>query len=192
MLAGHHPSAVWRVATERKLPMTSPTDTRARHDAARSTARWLTACVTLLGAALAGCATSAGTSDGSAGEAPVIMARRLPVVGTVLVNGRGHALYMFVPDARHKVTCTGGCAAAWPPVMLPAGSTAKAGPGARSALLGSGPDPSGGRVVTYRGWPLYTYAGDAWPGHATGQGLNQDGGRWYVLRPSGTPVESAP
>ncbi len=172
--------------------MTSAIDARARHAAPRLTARWLAALVTVLAAAPAGCATSAGTSGGPAARPPVIMARQLPVVGTVLVNGWGYALYMFVPDARHRVTCTGGCAAAWPPVMLPAGSAPKAGPGARAALLGSDPDPSGGRVVTYRGWPLYTYAGDAWPGHATGQGLNLDGGRWYVVRPSGTPVESAP
>ena len=25
-------------------------------------------------------------------------------------------------------------------------------------------DPGGGRVVTYHGWPLYTYLGDATPG----------------------------
>lgn len=172
------------------LLVTSATATRAQRAAARSAARWLTAFLTVLGAALAGCATPAGTSGGAASRPPVIMARRLPVVGTVLVNSRGYALYMFVPDARHKVTCTGGCASAWPPVTLPGGTVPKAGPGVRAALLGSDPDPSGGRVVTYRGWPLYTYQGDAWPRHATGQGLNADGGLWYVLRPSGTPVRS--
>ena len=43
----------------------------------------------------------------------------------------------------------------------------------------------GGQVVTYRGWPLYTYLGDAAPGHAAGQGADDDGGYCYVMRPSG-------
>ena len=45
-----------------------------------------------------------------------------------------------------------------------------------------------GRVITYQGWPLYTYLGDASPGHAAGQGKNDDGGYWYVMRPSGQIV----
>lgn len=36
-----------------------------------------------------------------------------------------------------------------------------------------------------KGWPLYTYLGDADPGHAAGQGNNDDGGDWYAMRPSG-------
>jgi predicted lipoprotein with Yx(FWY)xxD motif len=53
-----------------------------------------------------------------------------------------------------------------------------------AGLLGTAPDPGGGRVVTYHGWPLYTYLGNASPGHAAGQGKNDDGGYWYVMRPS--------
>jgi predicted lipoprotein with Yx(FWY)xxD motif len=56
------------------------------------------------------------------------------------------------------------------------------------ALLGTLPNPGGGRVVTYDGWPLYTYLGDAAPGRAAGQGEDDDGGSWYVIRPSGQIV----
>ncbi len=174
------------------LLVTSATDRRGQRARARLARRGLVAFLVAAGLAVAGCGTSAGTSGDPAAGPQVIAAKRLPGVGTVLVNGRGYALYMFVPDARQKVTCTGGCAAAWPPVMLPAGTAPKAGPGVRAALLGSDPDPSGGRVVTYHGWPLYTYAGDTRPGEATGQRLDMNGGLWYVLRPSGTPLESAP
>jgi len=62
----------------------------------------------------------------------------------------------------------------------------------RASLLGSDPDPGGGRVVTYHGWPLYTYENDAQPGQATGQAIDNDGGQWYVLRPSGAPLIPAP
>ena len=34
-------------------------------------------------------------------------------------------------------------------------------------------------MVTYNGWPLYTYASDIQPGQATGQGIDLNGGKWY-------------
>jgi predicted lipoprotein with Yx(FWY)xxD motif len=109
-------------------------------------------------------------------------------LGTVLVTNKGFALYMFEPDAARHVTCTGGCATAWPPLLVAAGQTVAPGPGIRPGLLGTDPHPGGGRVVTYRGWPLYTYLGDAAPGHAAGQAADDDGGDWYVMRPSGRIV----
>ena len=111
-------------------------------------------------------------------------------LGTVLVTNKEYALYTFPPDAARHVTCAGGCASAWPPLTLHTGQTAAAGAGVRAGLLGTVPDPGGGRVVTYHGWPLYTYLGDASPGHAAGQGKNDDGGYWYVMRPSGQIVSS--
>ncbi len=109
-------------------------------------------------------------------------------LGTVLVTNKGFALYMFAPDAARHVTCTGGCATAWPPLLVTAGETIAAGAGVRPGLLGTAPNPGGGRVVTYHGWPLYTYLGDASRGHAAGQGVNDDGGYWHVMRPSGQIV----
>jgi len=106
-------------------------------------------------------------------------------LGPVLVTNKGFALYMFAPDAARRVTCTGDCATSWPPLQVRAGESVAAGPGVRPGLLGTAPNPGGGRVVTYRGWPLYTYLGDAAPGHAAGQGADDDGGYWYVMRPSG-------
>jgi len=115
---------------------------------------------------------------------------RVGRLGTVLVTNKGFALYVFAPDAARRVTCTGGCATAWPPLLVGAGQTIAAGPGVRPGLLGTAPDPGGGRVVTYDHWPLYTYLGDAAPGHAAGQGEDDDGGYWYVIRPSGQIVAS--
>jgi predicted lipoprotein with Yx(FWY)xxD motif len=109
-------------------------------------------------------------------------------LGRVLVTNKGFALYMFAPDAARRVTCTGDCATSWPPLLVRAGQTIAAGPGVRSGLLGTAPNPGGGRVVTYRGWPLYTYLGDTASGHADGQGSDDDGGYWYVMRPSGQIV----
>lgn len=125
----------------------------------------------------------------SAEQARVTVDRaELGSLGTVLVTNKGFALYMFPPDHARRVTCTGGCAFAWPPLKLHAGETAAAGAGVRAGLLGTLPSPGGGRVVTYDGWPLYTYLGDASAGHAAGQGKDEDGGYWYVMRPSGQIV----
>jgi len=121
-----------------------------------------------------------------------IAAKSLPRVGTVLVNAAGYALYMFAPDHRRSVTCTGSCLGTWPPLMLPSGVRLAAGPGVKPTLLGSDPSPQGVRVVTYHGWPLYTYAGDVQPGQATGQDGDVNGGYWYVIRPSGQPEIPAP
>ena len=119
-----------------------------------------------------------------------ISTRKLPRLGTVLVNSKGRTLYMFVPDKRKKVTCVRACAAVWPPVKLPAGAKAVAAGQAKASLLGRDPNPAGGRVVTYNKWPLYTYVSDTASGQAKGQALNLNGGLWYVLSPSGNVIRT--
>jgi Secreted repeat of unknown function len=58
----------------------------------------------------------------------------------------------------------------------------------RGSLLGSDPNPEGGRVLTYAGWPLYTYVGDITADAAKGEGLGTDGGLWFVITSSGKPI----
>jgi predicted lipoprotein with Yx(FWY)xxD motif len=154
--------------------------------------------VIVLGAT--GCGSSSAASSGPA-AAPVVTGSvqvrvgSVPGLGQVLVDGSGDTLYMFPPDKQQAVTCTGVCAGSWPPLSLPPGQHPVAGPGVRAALLSGVADPEGGQVVTYAGWPLYTYIDDVTPGQASGQALNLNGGYWYVLRPSGqivtTPVAGA-
>jgi predicted lipoprotein with Yx(FWY)xxD motif len=159
----------------------------------RRTARGLLAATGLavVVSVVAGCGGSSprvGRPVAAAGSPVTIRVRSLPRVGTVLVNSSGYTLYMFEPDAQRRVTCTKLCAAAWPPVKISPGQRLVAGPGVRADLLGSDPDPSGGRVVTYNGWPLYTYVSDVQPGWDNGQGIDLNGGYWYVIRPSGKPL----
>jgi predicted lipoprotein with Yx(FWY)xxD motif len=131
------------------------------------------------------------TTNGSALRAAsvVISTKTLPKLGTVLVNAKGRTLYMFVPDKRKKVTCVGTCAVIWPPVKLGTGAKAVAAGKAKASLLGSDRNPAGGRVVTYHGWPLYTYLSDTAAGQAKGQALKLNGGLWYVLSPSGAVIK---
>ena len=95
---------------------------------------------------------------------------------------------MFPPDAERHVTCTGTCALTWPPLTVSSGRP-KAGAGVQQSLLGSDPNPNGGSaVVTYDGWPLYTYSDDVQPGQTSGQALYLNGGYWYVMAPTGQPL----
>jgi predicted lipoprotein with Yx(FWY)xxD motif len=63
----------------------------------------------------------------------------------------------------------------------------QAGSGASASLLGT---TSGGGLmqITYNGHPLYYYVGDINPGDTNGEQLNQFGGLWYAVSPSGMQV----
>jgi predicted lipoprotein with Yx(FWY)xxD motif len=111
-------------------------------------------------------------------------------LGTVLVDGQGLTLYLFVPDKQSGTsTCYNACAQGWPPLLLPAGVSAPvAGSGVNSSLLGVTHRTDGTNQVTYNKWPLYLWVSDSEPGQATGQALNNLGGFWYVLSPSGNAI----
>ena len=140
----------------------------------------------------AGCGASSAPATSGHGPRVTIQAGQIAGVGQVLVTARGYALYMFQPDNQRSVTCTGACAGSWPPVKVPDGGSYAAGPGVDRSLLGTDPDPGGGTVLTYNGWPLYTYTGDVQPAQATGQAIDLNGGEWYVLRPAGQPLIPTP
>ncbi|HLY85855.1 MAG TPA: hypothetical protein VKO84_05025 [Gaiellaceae bacterium] len=120
-------------------------------------------------------------------KTPTVTTRKVGKLGVILVDGKGHTLYMFVPDKQKKVTCKGSCAVLWPPLKLKAGQKPTAGGAAKKKLLGLD-----GRVVTYNRWPLYTYITDRKPGQATGQRVKNSGGLWYVLSPSGRVIKTKP
>lgn len=124
--------------------------------------------------------------------AATVQTRKVGKLGTILVNSKGLTLYMFVPDKQKRVTCKGSCAVIWPPLKLKSGQKPTAGGAAKKSLLGTDKNPSGGLVVTYNKWPLYTYLPDTKPGQVKGQALNNSGGLWYVLSPSGKVIKTKP
>lgn len=136
--------------------------------------------------------SSSTSTAATSGKALTISSKAVPGLGTILVNSAGHTLYVFAPDNRSKVSCTGGCASIWPPESLPAGGHAVGAGGVKTSLLGSVTDPTGGKVVTYDGWPLYAYVADTTPGSAAGQDVDLNGGFWWVITTSGTVVKKKP
>ena len=141
-------------------------------------------------------ATSAKAAAKKAAKAAAakltVSAATVPGLGVILVNSQGRTLYTFAPDKKSKVTCVGSCASVWPPVTLSAGAAPAAAKQLKASLLSSDTNPSGGKVVTYAGWPLYTYVGDSAPGTASGQAKNLNGGLWYVITPTGKVITKTP
>jgi predicted lipoprotein with Yx(FWY)xxD motif len=154
------------------------------------------AAVSLLVVAAAGCGggdSSKATAGRTSRAATVVDTAQVGELGPVLTTSSGQTLYMFPPDAERHVTCVHLCAASWPPLTAASHTAPQAGPGVQQALLGTDPDPTGGPpVVTYDGWPLYTYQDDVKSGEANGQAVDLDGGYWYVMAPSGQPITVGP
>jgi predicted lipoprotein with Yx(FWY)xxD motif len=137
--------------------------------------------------------TGSGGQLAAAGTSPFydVKTRQVSGLGTVLVNGQGLTLYMFVPDKqRGRSTCYRTCASGWPPLRLPAGVTVPVASGrAKPSLLGITTRKDGSLQVTYNRWPLYLWVSDTRPGQATGEGINSLGGYWYALTPKGQIIK---
>jgi predicted lipoprotein with Yx(FWY)xxD motif len=106
--------------------------------------------------------------------------------GSVLVDGNGHALYLFTRERTPTSRCYGACAASWPPFLT--ATSPVAGTGAQSALLGTTRRAGGTTQVTYAGHPLYYYVGDHRRGEVLCQGVEEFGGIWYVVTRRGSAV----
>ena len=107
--------------------------------------------------------------------------------GDILATGAGDTLYDFVPDTpTHSACLNDGCVFQWPPLIKDGPITA--GPGVRRSLIGTLHRPDGSTQISYGGHPLYTYNLDVQPGMVTGQAIDQNGGLWYVINPSGQQI----
>jgi predicted lipoprotein with Yx(FWY)xxD motif len=136
-------------------------------------------------ALVAGVASAASTSPSAAAKVSVGSTG----LGRILVDGRGHTLYLFTKDTRAKSVCTFRCAAFWPPLI--AVGKPLAGPGVKSTLLGTIRRADGHLQVTYNHHPLYVFAKDAHRGDTNGEELDTFGGEWYALSAAGAKVEKA-
>lgn len=106
--------------------------------------------------------------------------------GSYLVDGSGHALYLFAKDKGGKSSCDSSCASFWPPAEVH--GKPKAGSGVQAAALGTATRSGGAMQVTYHGHPLYYYAQDSKPGDTLGQGQTTFGGLWTLVSPAGTSI----
>jgi predicted lipoprotein with Yx(FWY)xxD motif len=109
-------------------------------------------------------------------------------LGDILVDSKGMTLYQFAKDQANVSNCSGGCAAAWPPLVVAAGQSPTAGDGV-TGKLDVITRQDGSLQVTYNGLPLYYFASDSKPGDTNGQGV---GGVWFVVHPTDAAAAAEP
>jgi predicted lipoprotein with Yx(FWY)xxD motif len=151
--------------------------------------------VALLAAACSSSGSSSGNSTSPSAAAPAgsasstVITTKTSSGGSFLTNSAGRAVYLFMADSSGMSTCSGACAAAWPPVVATGQPTASGG--AQSSDLATITRSDGTKQVTYDGHPLYYFEGDTGPGTDKGQGLNGFGALWYLVAPSGSSITTA-
>jgi predicted lipoprotein with Yx(FWY)xxD motif len=96
-------------------------------------------------------------------------------LGWLMAKADGHVVYTYAKDSKNGApTCTGSCASVWAPVTgMPKAGPADNFPGTFGVVTGAG----GQKVISYNGYPLYTYIG-ASPLSTKGNGI---GGVWHVI-----------
>lgn len=104
----------------------------------------------------------------------------------VLANTRGHTLYTLSAEKNGRFICTGSCLSSWHPLLVPA-NTKPTGP----VKLGTIKRPEGKIQATYKGRPLYAFAGDTKSGEANGEGI-KDVGTWHAVVLAGSTESPSP
>jgi predicted lipoprotein with Yx(FWY)xxD motif len=141
-----------------------------------------TTLILILGLALFASATASART----GSGAKVMTRTVSL-GKVLVDAKGHTLYLFEKDKRNHSACAGACAGFWPPLLT--SSKPIAGAGVKASLLGTTRRSDGKMQVTYAGHPLYRFALDSRVGQTKGEALDKFGAEWYVVAPSGKKID---
>lgn len=135
--------------------------------------------------------SASASASGQAAGAPATSALStsdLGSLGTVVTDQDGRTLYLFTNDSRNPstTTCTGACAAKWPPAVV--GQDSVKVSGIDTSLLGTLTRPDGTKQITLNGWALYRFSGDAKAGDANGEGV---GGTWFAVAAQGKKVAAS-
>lgn len=129
--------------------------------------------------------TSPSSTSSSGGSAALTLSSFTdPALASPVLSANGRALYMFSTDTSTHSSCSGSCAAVWPPLV--ATTTPAVSGAAKSSLLGSVKRAGGSNQVTYNGHPVYEFSGDSGAGQVNGQGINSFGGHWSAITASGS------
>ena len=79
-------------------------------------------------------------------------------LGKIIVDSKGHTLYLYAPDKKGKSSCYGKCATYWPPLIKT--SAKLAGAGINASLITTTKRTNGKLQLVYNGHPLYGFAED--------------------------------
>ena len=132
-------------------------------------------------------AASSATAQPSMAATTIDLQSASGIDDKFLADGQGRALYLFEADKGSTSTCTGACAAAWPPVT--ASAMPMAGGGVSQSMFGTTKRADGTEQLTYNGHPLYYFSADTGSGTAKGQGVKAFGSDWYVVNAKGSKID---
>jgi predicted lipoprotein with Yx(FWY)xxD motif len=97
-------------------------------------------------------------------------------LGKVLTDAAGFTLYTFKNDTTPgKSSCTGSCAANWPPATATTAPPAPSGVTGTVALITR---DDGSQQITFDGKPVYRFAADKAPGDVNGDGVSNV---WFAV-----------
>jgi predicted lipoprotein with Yx(FWY)xxD motif len=102
-------------------------------------------------------------------------------VGKYLTDAEGKTLYWFKMDNPGASTCAGPCVEKWPLYYREAVAPPQ---GIAATEFGTLTRADGKKQTTFRGYPLYYWAGDAKAGDTSGQGVKDV---WFVIDPGNFP-----
>jgi predicted lipoprotein with Yx(FWY)xxD motif len=110
-------------------------------------------------------------------------------LGSIVVSSTGRTLYHITSDHGKAVTCVASCATLWPPLTIAKTAKPVAGTGLTASKLGTIKRPDGTVQVTYSGYALYRYSGDAKTGDVNGQAFQS---KWFAVAPTGKLIKTVP
>lgn len=125
------------------------------------------------------------TAVAVAAPARTQVSTRSTTLGSVLVDSRGHTLYVFDLDHGTKSSCLGACTASWHAFLTSGKPVALHGVSA--AKLGRAKRASGKFQVTFMGHPLYFFVGDTKAGDVRGASI----AHWAAFSPTGAKLRDA-
>jgi len=139
-------------------------------------------------------ATAFGVSAALAQDTPTLNVAEMGDFGQYITGPGDKPVYMFTTDTHGNggdaaISCTSPeCLEAWP--LVTAEGDVAVGPELDETLIGT-VEHDGQSVVTYNGWPLYTFARDQAGQAPQGHDIESFGGEWYLVDPQGQVIEES-
>src|SRR5262249_10008663 len=127
-----------------------------------------------------------GGNGGHGGGSTLSLASK-PDLGNYLVSPEGRTLYYFALDVPAGAgqapvsNCTADCLPFWPTFHVDAPAVSA---GLRVSDFGEFVRPDGAKQTTFKGWPLYSFAGDTAAGDTKGDSLGEPRPTdlWFVIK----------
>lgn len=141
------------------------------------------AAVALIAACGGSSSNNSSSGGGGSSGAATVKTADISGYGTALVSGSGKSVYVLSSDPSGGSSCAGTCTKQWKPLTL--SGSPSAGNGVDSSKLSTFKRKDGTTQVMYNKHALYTFSS---PGTTSGQGVKADGGTWYLIAPSGSPI----